>query len=182
MYVAFPSGSTLDRLEVAELLDTALRIFLHKLDIKFYLRVQSTAPLEDSVSHYLKVAEIDPDPFEQAKHGSVWGARCMRDDYVTQIACAVESVSYQRLATAMDSQLEHTSTMHLGFTLDLDDTRTAAALAAYFPVPPGGPVPFWIGVAWGMARYAKTYKLALEARRNGVDILEQWADFQLSAR
>lgn len=179
MYVAFPDNAGLDTFDVAELLDKALRIHLHLLDIKFYLRVQSTAPLEDTVKHYQDVAEIDRNPFEQAKHGAVWGARCLRDEFVVHVAC-LQILSFQKLASAMDRQLSHTSSVHLGFSLEPEDPRTSVRLDAYFPVPPDGPRPFWIGVAWGMTKYANYFKLALEARRNGPDILDSWFDFQLA--
>lgn len=180
-----PYAPGLDTLDIAEVLDVALRIQLHKLQVRFHLRLQCSAPLEAGVDHYLEVAQIEVEPWEQAVHGAVWGARRLRDDAIVQIAFEQhahgELITFPRLAQLFDRQLAATSQTHLGFILEPGDARAGIALDRYLPAPPGGPLPFWIGVAWGTVKYHTLAKLALEARRHGSDILDDWLDFQLSS-
>jgi hypothetical protein len=184
MYVAFPSTASLDSLDISELLDVALRVHLHHLKVPFQLRIQCPARLEDTVEHYKSVAELERDQLSQASHGAVWGARQVRDDFVVAVACEQHNggsqVSYQRLCHLLDHTLSATSQVYLGFMLTPQDKRTGIPLNRYLPAPMGGPEVFWIGATWGMSKYHTLAKLAMEARRNGCDILESWLEFQLA--
>lgn len=175
----------LDTLDIAETWDTALRILLHRLRVRFHLRLQCTAMLESTVEHYRQAALLESDPWEQAVHGAVWGARRLRDDAIVQLAFLQHrhgvEVGCTRLEELSVRQLAATSVAHLGFLLEPDDPRTGISLDRYLPVPPGGPEPFWIGVTWGMVHYQTLMRLAVQARRHGPDILESWLEFQLSS-
>jgi hypothetical protein len=184
MYVAYPSDVGLDTTDLDEVLAVALRIQLQRLGVRFHLRIQATATLEDTVMHYVSAAQFERSPEEQASHGAVWASRQLRDDIIVQVAFKQHAdgavISYARLHALFVRQLAATSVAHLGTMLEPDDPRAQMPLVEYFPTPPGVPAPFWVGAYWGMPRYHRLCCLALEARRNGCDILESWVEFQLS--